>query len=200
MSSSNSSDGSKASAAPGGFASSTSQPEDEPKGVVNFSRPTSPLVKCIFSSFGEVNREPFLLFPFEKKHVRPTNPSIQSAIATSEFEDELMSFFWTPHDPAKEKHDMNFRNITQKLPLPEKATFPRPAEEEVLLEQLERTSLLDDLVRIEGILQQCTAGYNGAGVEIEAGGTWIEGIYIASIQRKLGLLANTGKQAWTAWK
>ena len=85
------------------------------------------------------------------------------------------------------------KSITEKLPLPAGGVFLRSTEGDILPRQHEDLSLLDDLVRIEGLLQQWTVGYIDADVKIDVGGSWIEGIYIASIQRKIEVIGKCWK-------
>jgi len=55
--------------------------------------------------------------------------------------------------------------------------------------QLERLSLLGDLVQIEELLQGWSERCAGLlSDETEIRGSWIEGIYIASIQKKIAVV------------
>jgi hypothetical protein len=106
---------------------------------------------------------------------------------------QFKSAFNFAHVSAKHTLELKVKSITEKLPLPAGGVFLRSAEGDILPGQHEDLSLLGDLVRIEGLLQQWTAGYIDTGVEIDVGGSWIEGIYITSIQRKMEVIGKCWK-------
>jgi hypothetical protein len=213
--SSSDSDVFKALAAPGGFASLTSLPKAVPVSMAlfgsskpkpknplpttafNFEQPNSPPVKGpTFGSFGQLsktNGEPGLGFVFDMKHLRQTKPLIESFAAPFNSEVGAVNLSRSAHVSAKETLELKAKSITEKLPLPAGGVFLRSTERDILPRQHEDLSLLDDLVRIEGLLQQWTAGYIDADVEIDVGGSWIEGIYIASIQRKMEVIGKCWK-------
>jgi hypothetical protein len=98
------------------------------------------------------------------------------------------------HASAKETFDLKLKGITDELGSPSKPYFPgRSAREDVIRGKFERLSLLTDLMQIEELLQVLTAGYTDTDIWIEVGGSWMEGIYIASIQRQLEVIGRRWK-------
>jgi hypothetical protein len=109
--------------------------------------------------------------------------------------DKLATFLsGDAHDSAKETFDLKLKGIKDKLPSPSKGYFPgESAEEDVLREELESLVLLEDLMKIEELLQAFTAGYTDTDLELIVGCSWTEGIYIASIQEKMKLIGRNWK-------
>jgi hypothetical protein len=107
------------------------------------------------------------------------------------------------HAFAKERFDAKLKMLKDRLPLPSRTPYPncvegdvlwgRCREEDVALGGLASISLLEDLVKIEEMLQLYTVGYTDKDMEIDVGGSWMEGVYIASIQRKLVLIDRNWK-------
>jgi hypothetical protein len=107
------------------------------------------------------------------------------------------------HAFAKGKFDAKLKMLKDRLPLPSRTPYPncvegdlgwgRCSKEDEVLGRLERMGLLEDLVQIEEMLQLYTVGYTDTDMTIEVGGSWMEGVYIASIQRKLAVIGRSWK-------
>lgn len=201
------------------FGSSKPKPKDPlPTTDFKFGQPTSPLVKGPTSgSFGQLsgtNRKPGWGSVFDMEYFCQTKSLIEYSIAPSDSESEtptvgifgpacrassnggkLATFLsGDAHDSAKETFDLKLKGIKDKLPSPSKPYFPfRSATEDVLRGELADLSLLEGLMKIEELLQGFTVGYTDTDLELEVGCSWMEGIYIASIQEQMKLIGRNWK-------
>ncbi|PMD22663.1 hypothetical protein NA56DRAFT_702450 [Hyaloscypha hepaticicola] len=100
------------------------------------------------------------------------------------------------HNFVKETLKLKLKDLKDKLPSFSKIqshVFGESIEVDKVLGQLESLTLLEDLVKIEEILQLFTAGYTDTDMELILGGSWLEGIYIANIQEKMKIIGRNWK-------
>ncbi len=100
------------------------------------------------------------------------------------------------HNSVKETLKLKLKDLKDELSSFLKAqphVFNENVKVDKVLGQFESLTLLEDLVKIEEILQVFTAGYTDIDMELILGGSWLEGIYIASIQEKMKMISKNWK-------
>ena len=110
---------------------------------------------------------------------------------TCEFEPtfEIATFLsGDAHISAKETFDLKFKEVHNEL-----ASHKPGSKKDILRGECESLILLEDLIKIEDILQDFTAGYTDTDLDVMLSCSWMEGIYIASIQAKLALIGRSWK-------